>query len=71
MNTVTTNQIPQIGSFTDECSKRCRLKVKAQFLRLRSLLQKHYLDSPAKIEQANSWTRFQLVAHVMNRLEKF
>lgn len=65
MNTLATNAPVQIGNFTDECSKRCRLKVKAQFLRLRGLLQKHYLDSPGKIEQANSWTRFQLVAHVI------
>lgn len=50
---------------SDECSKRCRMKVKAQFNRLKVLLQTHYLKTQLEKDAANSWTRFQLVAHII------
>ena len=64
-NILNLNLLTNSNMFTDECSKRCRLKVKAQFNRLRTILQDNYLTTEAEKEAANSWTRFQLVAHVI------
>lgn len=50
---------------SDECSKRCRQKVKNQFTRLKGLLQDYYLQTQLEKDAANSWTRFQLVAHAI------
>jgi len=59
------NQNKRKAGPSDECSKRCRQKVKTQFMRLKTILQTYHLKTNVEREASNSWTRFQLVAHVI------